>query len=229
MLLTNTELCYYDSEILRLPADKRKEYHAQVDRLIAELSRSIRNKTEIKITKVVKAGSFAKFTILRKTSTDPVDVDVVCIVPGQVVSGMNDGPPTAMMPLSEAWVKKALASLAPGFWSKRPGPVIVPWPAHSWSAKAMGIMTRSMNDMATRGVTVGLRNKKQASAAATMASTCLTCWHCHHCHLSLHYCLSIQTSPANLTGSTMRSQWHHWNPLPCCLLLKGHMAIQGKV
>ena len=95
MLLTNTELCYYDSEILRLPADKRKEYHAQVDRLIAELSRSIRNKTEIKITKVVKAGSFAKFTILRKTSTDPVDVDVVFYISGrnidrETLQGLND-------------------------------------------------------------------------------------------------------------------------------------------
>src|ERR1700731_162876 len=39
MTLTNTQLCYYDSNVLRLPADKRKEYHAQVDRLIAELSR----------------------------------------------------------------------------------------------------------------------------------------------------------------------------------------------
>src|ERR1700687_2797175 len=85
MTLTNTQLCYYDSNVLRLPADKRKEYHAQVDRLIAALSRSIRDKTEIKITKVVKAGSFAKFTILRKTSTDPVDVDVVFYISGRNV------------------------------------------------------------------------------------------------------------------------------------------------
>lgn len=77
MTLTNTELRYYDSNVLRLPADKRKEYHEQVDRLIAELCKSIRDKTEIKITKVVKAGSFAKYTILRKTNIDPVDVDVV--------------------------------------------------------------------------------------------------------------------------------------------------------
>ena len=67
MPLTNTQFQYYDSNVLRLPADKRKEYHAQVDRLVAELSRSVRDKTEIKITKVVKAGSFAKFTILRRT------------------------------------------------------------------------------------------------------------------------------------------------------------------
>lgn len=77
MALSNTELRYYDSNVLRLPADKRKEYHEQVDRLIAELCKNVRDKTEIKITKVVKAGSFAKYTILRKTSVDPVDVDVV--------------------------------------------------------------------------------------------------------------------------------------------------------
>jgi hypothetical protein len=37
MTLSNTELRYYDSNVLRLPADKRKGYHEQVDRLIAEL------------------------------------------------------------------------------------------------------------------------------------------------------------------------------------------------
>lgn len=95
MPLNNTELQYYDANVLRLPADKRKEYHEQVDRLIAELSRTVREKTTIKITKVVKAGSFAKFTILRKTSTDPVDVDVVFYISGrsidhETLQSMND-------------------------------------------------------------------------------------------------------------------------------------------
>jgi hypothetical protein len=85
MSLTNTQLSYYDSNVLRLPADKRKAYHAQVDRLVVELCRSIRDQTEIKINGVVKAGSFAKYTILRKTSTDPVDVDVVFYVSGRKV------------------------------------------------------------------------------------------------------------------------------------------------
>lgn len=85
MPLTNTQLQYYDSNVLRLQDDKRKEYHAQVDRLVVELSKSVRDKTDIKITKVVKAGSFAKFTILRKTSMDPVDVDVVFYVSGRNV------------------------------------------------------------------------------------------------------------------------------------------------
>ena len=95
MALSNTELRYYDSNVLRLPADKRKEYHAQVDRLIAELCKSVRDKTEIKITKVVKAGSFAKYTILRKTAVDPVDVDVVFYISGrdanhETLSSLND-------------------------------------------------------------------------------------------------------------------------------------------
>ncbi|MDE9452467.1 nucleotidyltransferase [Xenorhabdus bovienii] len=86
MPLSNTELRYYDSDILRLPSDKRTEYHAQVDRLISELKKSIKNQSEIKITKVVKAGSFAKCTILRKTYEDPVDVDVVFYISGKDVS-----------------------------------------------------------------------------------------------------------------------------------------------
>jgi len=86
MPLTNTEIRYYDSNVLRLPADKRTEYHAQVDRLVAELSRSLRDQLDLRITKVVKAGSFAKFTILRKTSADPVDVDVVIYIAGKSIN-----------------------------------------------------------------------------------------------------------------------------------------------
>ena len=77
MPLTNSQLSYYNSKVLRLPDDKRKEYHEIVDRLIKNLNANIRFRSDIKVTKVVKAGSFAKFTILRKTSEDPVDVDLV--------------------------------------------------------------------------------------------------------------------------------------------------------
>eukprot|EP01037_Dinobryon_pediforme_P009504 gene9504-9584_t len=75
--------------------NQRAEYHAQVDRLIVELSKHIHDQTEIKITRVVKAGSFAKFTILRKTTVDPVDVDVVFYISGhnidqETLSSLND-------------------------------------------------------------------------------------------------------------------------------------------
>ena len=85
MALTNTQLRFYDSTVLRLPQDKRTEYHEQVDRLIAELSKSLRGKTKIVITGVVKAGSFAKHTILRQTSEDPVDVDLVFYIAGRSI------------------------------------------------------------------------------------------------------------------------------------------------
>ncbi|WP_226632671.1 CBASS oligonucleotide cyclase [Novosphingobium profundi] len=83
MPLSDTQLRYYDSNVLRLPADKRTEYHQQVDRLIESLRKNVRDKTEIKITKVTKAGSFAKYTILRKSADSPVDVDVVFYVSGK--------------------------------------------------------------------------------------------------------------------------------------------------
>lgn len=86
MPLTNAEMLFYDSTVLRLPADKRKEYHGQVDRLIEELCKSMRDRTELSVTRVVKAGSFAKYTILRKTNADPVDVDVVFYVSGKDAS-----------------------------------------------------------------------------------------------------------------------------------------------
>jgi len=85
MPINNTQFRYYDSNVLRLPADMRTAYHEQVDRLINELTKRVHQQTEIKITKVVKAGSFAKYTILRKTSEDPIDVDVVFYISGRSV------------------------------------------------------------------------------------------------------------------------------------------------
>ena len=74
MPLTNTQLRYYDSTVLRLPANKRTEYHKQVDGLIGELSRRIRDRTEITITKVVKAGSVRKaYFIWRTCITTPAN------------------------------------------------------------------------------------------------------------------------------------------------------------
>ncbi len=40
-------------------------------------------------------------------------VDIVCMAPGQVISGMHEGEPSAMVPTSEDWVKHAILSLAP--------------------------------------------------------------------------------------------------------------------
>lgn len=86
MPLTNTQVRYYDSNVLRLPKDKRETYNAQVDRLIAALRKKLKEQDKITIKRVVKAGSFAKHTILRKTSDSKVDVDVVFYVSGKKVA-----------------------------------------------------------------------------------------------------------------------------------------------
>lgn len=83
MPLKNSQLKAYDADVLRLPQDQRKEYHAQVDRLVKNLKDHLKATTAIKITRVVKAGSFAKYTILRKTSDDPIDADVVFYLCGE--------------------------------------------------------------------------------------------------------------------------------------------------
>ncbi len=80
MSLSNTALEYFDHNVLRLP-EKRKEYHAQVDNLVSELKKRITDKSKLKVKKVVKAGSFAKYTILRKIDDYPTDVDVVFTSP----------------------------------------------------------------------------------------------------------------------------------------------------
>ena len=69
------------------------------------------------------------------------------------------------MPLSEVWVKKALASLSPGLFSSRPAPVIIPYGPHAWGNRIMGWMGRSMADSTVRNVTMDMRKKKMATSS----------------------------------------------------------------
>ena len=91
MPLTNSRLRDYDSNILRLPDDKRKAYHGQVDYLVERLDKELVANTDLKVTKVMKAGSFAKHTILRRSAHDPVDVDVVFYLAAESVDRSSLG------------------------------------------------------------------------------------------------------------------------------------------
>ena len=83
MPLTDAQLRHFDASQLRLPADKRTEYHRQVDGLIDGLRRGLARDAGVRVANVVKAGSFAKHTMLRKSAEDPVDVDVVFYIDGR--------------------------------------------------------------------------------------------------------------------------------------------------
>lgn len=87
-------------------------------------------------------------------------VDVTTLVPGQVVSGMNEGPPTANMPSSQDFIKSTISKLSGGFFGGRPPPIMVPWMAHSLGYMAMKLMPRAMSDWAVRSTVLDLRRKK---------------------------------------------------------------------
>lgn len=89
MSLTNAQLTFYDHNVLRLPRDKRVEYNAQVDRLTSRLTNSLHTHTEYKVSRVIKAGSFAKHTILRRASGRSLDVDVAFYLAGRDVNHEN--------------------------------------------------------------------------------------------------------------------------------------------
>ena len=67
MALNDTELRYYDSNVLRLPADKRSEYHQQVNRLITttEVTNPARNEWPVSIHAPAK-GRLGAFGALER-------------------------------------------------------------------------------------------------------------------------------------------------------------------
>ena len=86
MPLNDSRLRYYDHNVLRLPRDKRTVYTAQVNRLVDRLTEKLHDHTKFKVSRVIKAGSFAKHTILRKAEGREVDVDLAFYLSGKAVS-----------------------------------------------------------------------------------------------------------------------------------------------
>lgn len=112
------------------------------------------------------------------------NVDVVCMVPGQVQSGMCLEPESLMVPTSKAWVEAAIASLRPGgllgavapnillpnlasfSWWSRPKAVVTPWWPHYLGIKvAQWGPTWLLDSVAVRTV----RDLKQKHAAGSGA------------------------------------------------------------
>ncbi len=93
--MNDAQLTFYDHSVLRLSQEDRTKYHAQVGRLIAALRKAIHADTDFKVARVIKAGSFAKYTILRRGEGRTVDVDVAFYLSDKDVDkedleGLND-------------------------------------------------------------------------------------------------------------------------------------------
>ncbi|PWN29153.1 NAD(P)-binding protein [Jaminaea rosea] len=85
------------------------------------------------------------------------DVDVVCLAPGQVVSGMHKYPPTLMAPLASVWTESAVAALRSTWWRPRPPPVVIPYRWHYWG-QMLGQWSPSwLSDTVARKIAVQLK------------------------------------------------------------------------
>ncbi|MDX2189572.1 MAG: CBASS oligonucleotide cyclase [Bacteroidota bacterium] len=85
MVLTNRQLSNFIDRI-KLKRDNMPKYREQVKNLTDKLEDKIRNdtRTGAKVTRVILAGSWKKGTILRHTGENPIDIDVVLYVEGDV-------------------------------------------------------------------------------------------------------------------------------------------------
>jgi hypothetical protein len=76
MMLKDSEIGVFVSKVLHLGPGKRKEYLAQVDNLISELTLKIRNDSSFKVKGFKKTGSLRKGTVLKPKGDYGVDADV---------------------------------------------------------------------------------------------------------------------------------------------------------
>lgn len=79
MHLTNQQLQYFVNRI-KLLSDKRADYSKQVDSVKDKVVRTINSMDNVKITRVRRAGSWRKGTILRPRDGVALDVDLVFFI-----------------------------------------------------------------------------------------------------------------------------------------------------
>ncbi len=83
MKLSNTQLKNFIDRI-KLKEENMPKYREQINNLKEKLQNKINedNRTGLKVTKFLLAGSWKKRTILRPTGENPIDIDLVLYVEG---------------------------------------------------------------------------------------------------------------------------------------------------
>lgn len=77
MRLTDSQLNYFDSNVLQLESEKKKALRQQVKHLVERLKTKINDETDARVVRTYRAGSLRKGTILRPHGEINVDADVV--------------------------------------------------------------------------------------------------------------------------------------------------------
>lgn len=76
MQLTDEQIKYFDSTVLKIDPEKRKEHIAQADHLIGRLRAKIDAETSFGVKKFIKTGSLMKGTSLKPRDGFGVDADI---------------------------------------------------------------------------------------------------------------------------------------------------------
>lgn len=76
MKLTDAQINYFVSQVLKLPPGKRQEYLKQVDFLIKRLESKIKEDASFQVAGFKKTGSLVKGTVLKPQGDNGVDADV---------------------------------------------------------------------------------------------------------------------------------------------------------
>jgi len=76
MQLTDPQIKFFDSTVLKIAPEKRDDYIAQADHLIARLQAKIDAETSFGVKKFIKTGSLVKGTTIKPRDGFPVDIDI---------------------------------------------------------------------------------------------------------------------------------------------------------
>jgi len=76
MQFSDTQLAFYDDNVLKIPREKRAEFLRQVDYLIGRLKKKIDEDTSFAVKRFIKTGSLMKGTVLKPRGDWQADADI---------------------------------------------------------------------------------------------------------------------------------------------------------
>lgn len=94
MNLTNQQLLAYVGRI-KLTQEMKRKYTPQIDNVVETVQGAIKDQTDIKVTRAIRAGSWKKGTALRPRGEHPLDADLVFFLNvdeanAEDIEGLND-------------------------------------------------------------------------------------------------------------------------------------------
>lgn len=100
MQLNDQQIKFFDTSVLKIDPEKRKEYLAQVDHLIGCFQAKIDEETTFGVKKIIKTGSLMKGTSLRPRDGFLVDADIAVALDVSEASKADIDSSLVMLPIN---------------------------------------------------------------------------------------------------------------------------------